>query len=168
MRDRSVPSLYRGTGNGAPRPPFASQRATSWPLVLIGNGEWRSWDQQLPAHTSIAANRGEATAVARRGRGRAVLGVSQVLWTGSRRLASGDIRCSGRSMTHLLRVLVTHHASAIFRPPLIVVGERNRRSRAQPQQGSSVRRNASVSDCGNAAISITGTRRARATFQKGV
>jgi hypothetical protein len=68
---------------------------------------------------------------------------------------------------HPLRVIAVHHKISICGPSRIVIGDRNRKRRAQPWYGSSVRRKASRSDSGKAVISTIGTRRPRAIFQKG-
>lgn len=66
------------------------------------------------------------------------------------------------------RLIVIHQQILIFRPPVIVIGERKVSSRPQPSQRSSPRRNPSTSDKGSVTISMTGKRRAQASFQNTV
>src|SRR5271157_2413531 len=69
---------------------------------------------------------------------------------------------------HPLRVIVDHHVILISGLLVTVSGDRNRKRYPQSWQGSLVRWNASSSDRGKTTILTTGTRRARANFQKGV
>ncbi len=87
------------------------------------------------------------------------------------RKISCGIDASGRSRaetTHSLRVVVDHQVTLISGGLGTVTGDRNRRRYPRSWQGSLVQWNAFSSDSGETTTSTTGTRLARATFQKGV
>src|SRR3954468_8436765 len=75
---------------------------------------------------------------------------------------------SRRSQEHLLRVAFARYESAICRPPAIVIGARERSSRAQSSPSERWLRKAVSSARGTVATSTTGASSARARFQKGV
>src|SRR6185312_10869771 len=89
-------------------------------------------------------------------------------WTGRERLLRQSPRPSKPTTTQVLREIDAHRQTLIIGTAWIVIGERKRRSRTRSWPGSSVQRNASTSARGKATVSTTGTRRPRATFQKGV
>jgi hypothetical protein len=57
---------------------------------------------------------------------------------------------------HLLRVGSDHRETSIYRPPWIVIGERNRSRRVQPVQMRWRERKASTSEYGRLTISTAG------------